>query len=94
MGKALQLHSNIQRMEEEQAHFLHGALGGRIRAKARRDPEEPVVQLQETLLPAMPCSGPPRKTVSSLPMKRLGRTSLHLLPGLQASATRKQYAWS
>lgn len=28
MGKALRLHSNSQRMEEEQAHFLHGALGG------------------------------------------------------------------
>lgn len=63
-------------------------------AKTRRDREEPVVQLPETLLPAVLCSGPPHETVSSLPMKRFERTSLHLLPGLQASATRMQFVWS
>lgn len=63
-------------------------------AKTRRDQEEPAVQLLDTLLPAVLCSGLPRETVSSLPMKRFARTSLHLLPGLQASATRMQFVWS
>lgn len=62
-------------------------------AKTRRDRENQWSNSREPSLPAVLCSGPPHQAVSSLPMKRFERTSLHLLPGLQASATRMQFVW-
>lgn len=50
-------------------------------AKTRRDREEPVVQLPETLLlPAVPAADHHETVSFSLPMKRFERTSLHLPP--------------